>query len=150
MRISILLFSLIGLTLIACKKDTPTRSASITSVKVTAWPTTNASGAPWDATSSADLFVQLLKSDLSEVPNDPLDDVVFPDAIGTIARTLITPYRIPDPTATYYIQLLDNDELDADDEIGVVDFDLDNHPDQPAVIFKTVNGITMEIGLQWN
>ena len=150
MRIYILLFSLLGLILIACKKDAPTRSASITSVKVTAWPSTNASGAAWDASSAPDIIFQLLESDLSEVPNDPLDDVVFPDAAGTITRTLITPYRIADPSATYYIQLADNDELDPDDVMGKVDFDLDNYPDQPAVIFKTVNGITMEIGLQWN
>ena len=149
MRFTLLIGTLLSLSMIACKKDSPVRTAKITSLKATAWPATDASGAPWDATTAPDIYFEILEADLSQVPNDPADDVVSLDASGVVNRTLFTPYRIADPNATYYIQLVDNDEIDADDEIGRVGFDLDDYPDQPAVIFRTQNGVSIEIGLQW-
>lgn len=146
------LIGLVAATLfMGCKKNNePTRTASIKSIKATAWPTTNASGAPWDATSAPDLYFEILESDFSQVPNDPADDFVYVNQTDMlVTRTMETPYRIANPDEIYYIQLVDNDEADPDDVIGKVGFELDDYPDRPAVIFRTQNGITLEIGLQW-
>lgn len=130
-------------------KNDPPRKAKITFVKVNSWSEKNIDGNAWDANSAPDLYLQLKGADLKQVPNDPTDDVVFPNQSSSIRRNYETPYLVENPSAKYYLQLMDKDDLDSDDDMGMVGFKLSDYPDQPAVVFLTQNNLSVEVGLVW-
>ena len=151
-KILLLSFGL-ALIMIGCKKDNDTTStAQINSVTLKSWPTNDSLGIAWDSASSPDIYLELLDANLIEVSNDPLDDTTFVDATGSVLRyELITPYRLASPESNYYIDVLDDDTIDSDDNMGKVMFNLGNYPNHPSSITleDSTVGVTVEVGLQW-
>ena len=149
MNIKLLFIVILAFLFTSCKKDTVNRSAKITYIKATAWPGSDPNQLPWDAASAPDIYFELLDANFQELINQPFDDSVFVNATGVVNRPIETPYRMPVTDADYYIQLVDDDDTDADDSMGNVQFNLSDYPVNSAVIFKSSNGIDLEIGLVW-
>lgn len=149
MNNKLILIILLSFLFTSCKKDPVAPSAKITYIKATSWPSSDSNQIPWDTASAPDIYFELLDANLQELSNQPFDDSVFVNATSTVDRPIVTPYKLPSTDANYYIQLLDDDDTDADDSIGKVQFNLSDYPVNSAVIFRSSNGIALEIGLAW-
>lgn len=150
MNFKLLLIALLAILFTSCKKDVVSHSAKISYIKATAWPTSDLSQMPWDSASAPDIYFKLLDANLQELANDPFDDSVFVNATGVVNRPIEIPFRMPSLDANYYIQVIDDDiNADADDPMGNVQFNLSDYPVNSATIFKSSNGIDLEIGLVW-
>lgn len=149
MNYRFLFIAFLGFLFSSCKKDPINPTAKITYIKATAWPGSDPNQLPWDATSAPDIYFELLDANFQELINQPFDDSVFVNAANTIDRPIVTPYKLPSADADYYIQLVDDDDTDADDPMGNVFFNLSDYPVNSAVVFRSGNGISLEIGLAW-
>jgi PKD repeat protein len=134
----------------------PFTKASLTKVVLTSMPFLDGSGSGWDAFDGPDLFMQLLS------PNP--DNTVLEES-GVVSNlvssmlpvtwNLTTPYTINDFNFSdfYFIQLMDSDALDPDDEIDYVSFQLDNYTTgsspYPSTITRTQNSSTVTLHLNW-
>lgn len=122
MRWALLLF-VAALALPSCQKEKTPTTMTITGVRITQFPSTDAGGASWDLGSGADLYVQITNSSGTVL----FDSDYFEDAVsgGTGSGYLYTPtspVNITCPTCQYTLSLYDYDELDADDFIGSYSF----------------------------
>lgn len=149
MKNNLILILLIGFLFTSCKKDPVNPTAKITYIKATSWPSSDLNQIPWDTASAPDIYFELLDANYQELTNQPFDDSVFINATNMVDRPIEIPYKLPSTNANYYIQLVDDDDIDTDDSMGNVQFNLSDYPVNTAVIFRSSNGISLEIGLAW-
>jgi PKD repeat protein len=142
-------------TQITIKK--PFSKATLTKVVVTSMPFIDGSGSGWDPFDGPDLFIQLLS------PNPDNTVLVESGFVSNLTSSklpvtwnLTIPYTIYDFNFSefYFIQLMDSDALDTDDEIDFVSFKLDNYAASssspyPSTITRTQNSSTVTLHLNW-
>lgn len=132
----------------------PFTKANLTKVVLTKMPFLDGAGSGWDPFDGPDLYLQLLS------PNP--DNTVLVES-GQVANllssqmpvtwNLTTPYTITNFTDFYFIQLMDYDVIDADDEIDYVSFKLDPYTTGtdafPTTITKSQNNSTVTLHFNW-
>jgi len=132
----------------------PFSKANLTKVVVTKMPFLDAAGSGWDPFDGPDLFIQLLS------PNPDNSVLVESGQVANLLSSqlpvtwnLSDPYSITNFTDFYFIQLMDFDAIDADDEIDYVSFKLDPYTTGtdafPSTITKSQNGSTVTLHFNW-
>jgi len=135
----------------------PFSKATLTKVVVTSMPFIDGSGSGWDPFDGPDLYIQLLS------PNPDNTVLVESGFVSNLTSSklpvtwnLTIPYTIYDFNFPefYFIQLMDSDALDTDDEIDFVSFKLDNYAASssspyPSTITRTQNSSTVTLHLNW-
>lgn len=135
----------------------PFSKATLTKVVVTNMPFIDGSGSGWDPFDGPDLYIQLLS------PNPDNTVLVESGFVSNLTSAklpvtwnLTIPYTIYDFNFSefYFIQLMDSDALDTDDEIDYVSFKLDNYAASssspyPSTITRTQNSSTVTLHLNW-
>lgn len=134
----------------------PFTKASLTKVVLTSMPFLDGAGSGWDPFDGPDLFMQLLS------PNPENTVLVESGVVSNLVSSklpvtwnLTTPYTIYDFnfSEAYFIQLMDSDAIDADDEIDYVSFRLDNYitgsNPYPSSITRTQNSSTVTLYFNW-
>jgi PKD repeat protein len=132
----------------------PFSKATLTKVVVTSMPFIDGSGSGWDPFDGPDLFIQLLS------PNPDNSVLLESGQVANLLSSqlpvtwnLTSPYSITNFADFYFIQLMDYDAIDADDEIDYVSFKLDPYTTGtdafPATITKSQNGSTVTLHFNW-
>ncbi len=104
----------------SCDEQIAPDSIFVTEINVTRFPATNLQGDNWDATSNADIYVEIWKNNeqiwvsSTVLQNVPADTNYFFIPSDTLALT--------DPMAQYAIHLYDQDEDGESDYIGGLNF----------------------------
>lgn len=103
-----------------CSNQITPTSISITNIKVTRFPATDAGGAGWDLTSGADIYVALFYNNAGIYTHPTFfqnaDPSIDYDFVPNVNLTILN------PTNRYIIALYDFDDFDADDLMGAVEF----------------------------
>lgn len=103
-----------------CDVQVTPDSVFVIEINVTRFPATNIQGQGWDATSDADIFVQIWKNNEQVWSSSMVHQNVTPDTnyIFIPGTTL----ALSDPLAQYSIQLYDQDNASEDDYMGGINF----------------------------
>ena len=147
-------------TLAGCKKEEtkpdpePTPVApnytnfKITSLKVTAMPLVDGSGASWDVSDGADVYFQI-----TDINNNLLFDgsgSVFNDVTAMpLTWNFTSAYNITNLSVTRFFRLYDED-LGTDDSIGLVAINFGDYKSTyPTSITSTYNGVSITVSGSW-
>lgn len=100
----------------ACATEVDPIKMKVGQIELTGFPATTSSGAGWDTFDGADVYLEILKGGVSHYKTNTVTNL-------TGAHTWSVNFEFTDPTATYVIRAVDDDNgITTDDYLGGITF----------------------------